>query len=212
MFPAAYAPDGRQAGGSDRGGAAIGDPVSRFWYRRSSLAPVGGHRALNRAAPPQVPSIRAGATMGRLIKTHLARLVTLTAASYHFAAAAMSFIWPKVFFDFVSKRLDILVAPTPVLQLLNLLLAALVLLWEWPLPALAAWPLRRSIRARLAALPLVAAAAVLLYPGTDPTLYYCIAFGLYVWAQREGEVVPAQPWGPALDALYSSTCLVSSNP
>ncbi|KAJ4173491.1 hypothetical protein NW754_012493 [Fusarium falciforme] len=40
--------------------------------------------------------------MGRLIKNHWARLIILSAAVYQVAAAIEAFIWPKIFWDFLT--------------------------------------------------------------------------------------------------------------
>lgn len=144
--------------------------------------------------------------MGRLIKNHWGRLIILTASActcpapttsnqvliQHFtdqiASAIEGFIWPKVFWDFVSKNLDAAVDPAPVLQILNLLMGLLGLAWEWPLKPLAgSWP-HRSIEVRLIIYPLSALFAALLYQGTDPAIYYLVGVGVYFWAYSEGEV------------------------
>ncbi|KFA80859.1 hypothetical protein S40288_11499 [Stachybotrys chartarum IBT 40288] len=44
----------------------------------------------------------------------------MTAASYQCLAATIGFFNPKLFFDFLTKDLDVLVAPIPYLQLSNL--------------------------------------------------------------------------------------------
>ena len=46
----------------------------------------------------------------------------------------------------------------------------------------------RSIEARLVVYPLSSLAALLLYQGTNPGLYYLIGMGVYFWAFSEGEV------------------------
>ncbi|OOQ87018.1 protein PRO41 [Penicillium brasilianum] len=132
--------------------------------------------------------------MGRLIKNHWARLIILTASAYQIAAAIEGFIWPKVFWDFVSKNLDAAVSPIPVLQSLNLLMGLIGLAWEWPLRPLAGSLPHRSIEIRLIVYPLSALFAALLYQGTDPALYYLIGIGVYFWAYSEGEIVCPEPW------------------
>jgi hypothetical protein len=147
--------------------------------------------------------------MGRLIKNHWARLITLSAATCRFtpkshhtyqdqhtntrqpdqvAAALEGFFWPKIFWDFLTKTLDPAVKPVPVLQIINLLFGLFMFAWEWPLFALAGSGIHRSIEARLAVLPLTALAAALLYQGTNPAIYYVVALGVYFWAYSEGEV------------------------
>ncbi|KAJ5161397.1 hypothetical protein N7492_006789 [Penicillium capsulatum] len=126
--------------------------------------------------------------MGRLIKNHWGRLIILTASAYQIASAIECFIWPKVFWDFVSKNLDAAVAPIPVLQILNLIMGLVGLAWEWPLKPLAGSLPHRSIEIRLIIYPLSALLAALLYQGTDPAIYYLIGIGVYFWAYSEGEV------------------------
>ncbi|GAQ45306.1 hypothetical protein AtubIFM55763_008715 [Aspergillus tubingensis] len=132
--------------------------------------------------------------MGRLIKNHWARLIILTASAYQIGAAIEGFIWPKVFWDFMTLNLNGAVNPVPVLQILNLLLGLLGLAWEWPLKYVAGSLAHRSIEFRLIFYPLSALLSMLLYQGTDPALYYVIGIGVYFWAYSEGEVVCPVPW------------------
>ncbi|KAI0836089.1 hypothetical protein F5Y06DRAFT_305436 [Hypoxylon sp. FL0890] len=132
--------------------------------------------------------------MGKLKKTDLARLITLTAALYQLAAAIQGFIWPKILWDFATKSLDVLITPFPLLQTANLLCAVSVFAWEWPLNCLARLRIHRSAKARVITLLLVALPAILLYQSTNAALYYIIASAMYYWARSEGEVVAMQPW------------------
>ncbi|KAK9771386.1 putative PRO41 protein [Seiridium cardinale] len=132
--------------------------------------------------------------MGRLIKNHWARLITLTAAVYQIAAALEGFFWPKIFFDFLTKTLDPAVKPFPILQIINLVMGLWVVAWEYPLTFIAGTGIHRSLEARLAAMPLFALAAILTYQGTNAGLYYLIAMVIYFWAYSEGEMVCAKPW------------------
>ena len=157
-------------------------------------------------------------TMGKLIKNHWARLIVLTAAVCMYysdaglfngqrsrkdekepwnwanhdldqvAAALESFFWPKIFWDFLTKTLDPAVKPVPVLQIINLLLGLGMFALEWPLSFIAGSTFHRSLEARLALLPLAALAAVLIYQGTNPALYYLTGSAVYFWAYSEGEV------------------------
>ena len=78
--------------------------------------------------------------------------------------------------------------PIPFLQIINLVLGILILLWEWPLGLIAKTALHRSIEARLIVIPVAALAAALLYQATNPALYYVIGMGVYFWSYSEGEV------------------------
>ncbi|KAL1903101.1 hypothetical protein Sste5346_000385 [Sporothrix stenoceras] len=132
--------------------------------------------------------------MGRLIKNHWARLIVLTAAAYQVAAAIEGFFWPKVFWDFLTRNLDPIVKPVPILQIINLLLGLFVLAWEWPLGFIAGTAIHRSLESRLAVIPLASLAAVLLYQGTNAAIYYVVGMAVYFWAYSEGEIICAKPW------------------
>ncbi|KAI2640434.1 hypothetical protein GGS26DRAFT_159389 [Hypomontagnella submonticulosa] len=132
--------------------------------------------------------------MGKLIKNHWARLITLTAAAYQIAAALEGFFWPKVFFDFLTKTLDPAVKPIPALQIINLIFGIFIFAWEWPLGLIAGSSIHRSLEARLASFPLASLAAILLYQGTNPAIYYIVAMAVYFWAYSEGEIICAKPW------------------
>ncbi|KAI1088550.1 hypothetical protein F5B19DRAFT_422284 [Rostrohypoxylon terebratum] len=132
--------------------------------------------------------------MGRLIKNHWARLIAISAAAYQIAAALESFFWPKIFFDFLTKTLDGAVKPVPALQIINLILGIGILAWEWPLGLIAGSAIHRSIEARLATFPLASLAAILIYQGTNPAIYYLVAMIVYFVAYSEGEIVCAEPW------------------
>jgi len=132
--------------------------------------------------------------MGKLIKNHWARLIVLTAAIYQVVASIEGFFWPKIFWDFLTKNLDMAVKPFPALQLINLLLGIFGVAWEWPLKFIAGSSLHRSIEARLVVYPLSILAAILMYQGTNAGLYYSIGVGVYFWAYSEGELVCERPW------------------
>ncbi|GAB1216671.1 hypothetical protein ATERTT37_005889 [Aspergillus terreus] len=102
-------------------------------------------------------------------------------------SAIEGFIWPKVFWDFITKNLNGAVKPIPILQILNLIMGLLGLAWEWPLKYFAGSLPHRSIEFRLILYPLSALLAALLYQGTDPALYYLVGIGVYFWAYSEGE-------------------------
>ncbi|KUI53915.1 hypothetical protein VP1G_01313 [Cytospora mali] len=132
--------------------------------------------------------------MGRLIKNHWARLIILSAGAYQVIAAVEGFFWPKMFWDFATKTLDMAVKPYPILQIINLLIGLLMLAWEWPLSFIAGTAIHRSMEARLAFLPFAAIAAILLYQGTNAAIYYLVAMVVEFWAYAEGEIICATPW------------------
>src|SRR5262245_54827002 len=105
-----------------------------------------------------------------------------------FAAGFHGIFWPKIFFDFLTKNLDGAVKPIPVLQVMNMIFGLLMLALEWPLPFIAGTSIHRSLEIRLAILPLVALASILLYQGTNAAIYYVVGLLAYFWAYSEGEV------------------------
>lgn len=142
--------------------------------------------------------------MGKLIKNHLARLLTLAAATYGGLASIHCFLWPKCFYDFLTLNLDSLVKPIPYLQIVNTLLALCVLAFEWPLPGIAKLKLHSSIELRLAGYPGVALCAALMYQGSDPGLWFLIATAMWFWAYVEGEVFEhsCPGGGASADGIY----------
>lgn len=107
----------------------------------------------------------------------------------HFIASLMAFIWPKAFFDFVTKKMDVLVSPVPFLQVINLFLAVLILLWEWPIPSIAGSSIQQCLLCRLVILPLVSVMSCLIYQGGDVAVYYLISFIMYLWAYTDSQRV-----------------------
>lgn len=149
--------------------------------------------------------------MGKLVKSHLARLLVLVAAACElnphlvlavfnictdqFAAAVHGFFWRKLFWDFLTKKLDGLVDP-PILQVINLVCGLIVLAWEWPIGVVAGMRLHQSIKLRLFTLLFPLLAAILLYQATNSALYYIIGIGVYYLAYKDGEVriiLPSEP-------------------
>ncbi|KAK0702693.1 hypothetical protein B0H67DRAFT_604440 [Lasiosphaeris hirsuta] len=132
--------------------------------------------------------------MGKTIWSHWARLITITAASYHVLAVIECYIWPKIFWDFLTKALDPLVKPAPVLQTVSLLASLVILALEWPLDSIAGSRVHRSIAFRLAILPTMALLGILLYQATNAAVYYMIAECMYISAYRRREVITVHPW------------------
>ncbi|KAK8859526.1 PRO41 protein [Apiospora arundinis] len=115
---------------------------------------------------------------------------------HHVLAAVQAFIWPKVFWDFLTTRLDASVAPVPILQVVNLLCALALLALEWPAPALAGTAIHASLALRIVVLPLAALLAVLLYQATNAALFYLIGMGLYAWGYSSWETICVPGDGP----------------
>lgn len=135
--------------------------------------------------------------MGKLIKTHWSRLILLTAGLYQIAAGIQGYFWPKIFWDVLTKNLDVAVKPYPILQSINVFFGLLALAWEWPLPLFTYFipSVHRSIEARLVIYPLAALSALLLYQATNAGLYYLIGTGVLFWGFCEGESsIAPEPW------------------
>lgn len=120
------------------------------------------------------------------------------------AAAIEGFFWPKIFWDFLTKTLDGAVRPIPVLQIMNLIFGLGMFALEWPVSFLAGTAIHRSLEARLAILPLVALAAILMYQSTNPAIYYMIGMVVYFVAYSEGEVsiLPIYSSSPGSEGQY----------
>jgi hypothetical protein len=106
----------------------------------------------------------------------------------------MALFWPKVFFDFIIERIDVLVSPVPILQLVNLLLALLIFALEWPLQRIDGSAIQQSLPSRLIILPFISCTSFLLYQASDVALYYLIGFTIYWSAYNDGERVCIQDW------------------
>jgi len=146
--------------------------------------------------------------MGKLIKHQWARLIALTAGACtqpysclrdHINridlswAAVWGFFFPKAFFDMFtpytslpkfpsscSRVFNVLVAPVPVVQLINLLAGFAVLCLEWPLPWLKETPVYRAFALRFAAYPIIALFALLQYQATNAAFYLLIATAYFL--------------------------------
>jgi len=146
--------------------------------------------------------------MGKLIKNQWARLIALTAGACtppHACprdridridlswAAFWGFFFPKAFFDMFTPYtpppkspssfnsvFNVLVAPVPVVQLINLLAGFAVLSLEWPLPWLKGTPVYRAFALRFAAYPIIALFALLQYQATNAAFYLLIATAYFL--------------------------------
>lgn len=139
--------------------------------------------------------------MCRAVKADLARLVILTAATCkywisfsgililmnyvdQFIAAIVGCFNQKIFFDFLTTRLNGIVSPFPALQLFNMVLSITVYALEWPLGQCRGLAAGRSVVLRIASLSLATCASLLMYQATNAALYYSIGFGIYISARR----------------------------
>ena len=109
----------------------------------------------------------------------------LTRETDQLVAAIQGFIWPKVFWDFITDSFDALVDPLPWLQIWNAMCAILVLWMEWPCWTRSYWA---SLQWRIAAIPMAASPAFLLYQATNAGVYYMLSLFLYIRAYQQGEV------------------------
>lgn len=112
----------------------------------------------------------------------------------HSIASIMALFWPKVFFDFITKRIDILVSPVPILQLVNLFLSVVMMALEWPLQRIARSAIQQSLSSRLIILPFVSCISFLLYQASDVALYYLVGSAIYWSAYKDGEKIRTQDW------------------
>ncbi|KAH6658639.1 hypothetical protein BKA67DRAFT_513618, partial [Truncatella angustata] len=101
------------------------------------------------------------------------------------AAAIQGFFWPKIFWDFQTRIMDILVTPLPILQVINLVCGVVVILWEWPWRPATAISFHRLIYSHILVLMIAALPAWLLYQGTNAAIYYHIGMALYLIALRK---------------------------
>jgi len=129
--------------------------------------------------------------MGKLVKHQWARLLVLTAAAYLTWAAFWGFFYPKSFFDMFTPVFNGLVAPLPVIQIINLLDGIVILALEWPLPFIRDKALHRAFALRFALYPIMAVAALIQYQCTDPAFYLLIGTAVYFQAWAEGETIVA---------------------
>jgi len=82
-----------------------------------------------------------------------------------------------------------LVAPIPILQILNLLSGISILLLEWPLPFIKGHALQRAYSLRFAVYPIVAVLALIQYQCTNASFYLLIGAAVYFQAWAEGELI-----------------------
>jgi hypothetical protein len=93
-----------------------------------------------------------------------------------------------------------LVAPIPVIQLVNLFDGLATLALEWPLPFLPSMAIQRAFGLRFALYPIMAVAAFIQYQCTDPAFYLLIGTAyvpslsrlmgrVYVQASMESEII-----------------------
>lgn len=104
------------------------------------------------------------------------------------AAAILGFFNPKVFFDFATKRLDIIIHPIPILQTVNLLLSFFIIAIELPTEQIVGKATKISFKTRFITLPITTCFAMLQYQATDSAIYYLIGLALYASSYRHGEV------------------------
>jgi len=127
--------------------------------------------------------------MGKLIKHQWARLIVLTAGTYLVWAAFWGFLYPKSFFDMFTPIFNGLVAPVPVIQLINLLAGIFILVLEWPLPFLQGLAFQRAFSVRFALYPIIAAVALIQYQCTNASFYLLIGTAVYFQAWAEKEII-----------------------
>jgi hypothetical protein len=152
--------------------------------------------------------------MGKLIKHQWARLIVLTAGActvlfishsdsktYHGPHSGDSSIL-KLFSTCLHRTtpsivllsnpcsiFNPLVAPIPIIQIINLITGLFLLAYEWPLPFFSGTAFHRAFALRFALYPIISAMAFLQYQCTDPSFYLLIGTAVYIQAWSEGEVI-----------------------
>jgi len=91
------------------------------------------------------------------------------------------------FFDMFTPIFNVLVAPVPVVQIINLLAGIFILALEWPLVLLKDTGLQRAFAVRFALYPIFAVVALIQYQCTNASFYLLIGTAVYfqAWSERE---------------------------
>ncbi|KAF8601330.1 hypothetical protein BDV93DRAFT_495996 [Ceratobasidium sp. AG-I] len=150
--------------------------------------------------------------MGVFIWHQWARLVALTAGIYAMWAGFWGIFYRKFFWDFIGGQLAAppagadpfsggmitaksaapflaIIVTVPLLQILMIIMGLVTTLLEWPVPMMTKLPIYRSFVFRIVWLLLMAFISVLVYQGTNVTLYALTAAIGYIRAQIKGEIM-----------------------
>jgi len=140
--------------------------------------------------------------MGNLIWHRYSRLVSITSSVYAIWAAFFGLFYRKFFWDFVGGTLRdpggiqpspkaavyiALIVKVPVIQMLTMVLAAIILCIEVPLPQIKTLSLYRSLVLRIILLIFQAFLTILFYQGTNAAIWSLISAIFYGRAVALGE-------------------------
>jgi len=140
--------------------------------------------------------------MGNLIWHEYARFLSITSSVYTIWASFWGFFYRKFFWDFVGGTLRdpggiqapkssavfvTLIVKAPMVQILAMLVAFVLLAFEWPLPRLRGTMIHRTLISRVILLILQAFLAALFYQGGDGAVWSTIAAICYGRAILKGE-------------------------
>jgi len=140
--------------------------------------------------------------MGNLIWHKYSRLVSITSSVYAIWASLWGCFYRKFFWDFIGGTLQnpggiqpspnvasfiAIIVDVPAIQILTMLLAAINLCIELPLPLFKTLSLYRSLSLRVVLLIFQASSAILFYQGTNAALWSLISAICYMRAIALGE-------------------------
>jgi len=140
--------------------------------------------------------------MGNLIWHEYSRLLSISSSVYAIWAAFFGLFYRKFFWDFVGGTLRdpggiqpspkvavfiALIVEVPIIQILTMILAAMILCIELPLPPIKTLSLYRSLVVRIVLLIFQASLAILFYQGTNAAIWSLISAICYGRAVALGE-------------------------
>jgi len=140
--------------------------------------------------------------MGNLIWHKYSRLVSITSSVYAIWASLWGLFYRKFFWDFIGGTLQnpggiqpspnvaafiAIIVDVPAIQILTMLLAAINLCIELPLPLIKTLSLYRSLSLRVILLVFQASSSILFYQGTNAALWSLISAICYMRAIALGE-------------------------
>jgi len=140
--------------------------------------------------------------MGNLIWHKYSRLVSITSSVYAIWASFWGLFYRKFFWDFIGGTLQnpggiqpspkvavfiAIIVDLPSVQILTMILAAIILCFELPLPPIKTLSLYRSLVLRIVLLIFQASLAILFYQGTNAAIWSLISAICYGRAVALGE-------------------------
>jgi len=147
--------------------------------------------------------------MGKLIWHEYSRYVAITASLYTVWAGYFGLLYRKFFWDFVSgiRRnpggiqpanqdafFTTIMVKAPVIQIISILLALVIVAFEYPAPFLKGTSAHRSLITRVILLVFQIFFAIMFYQGTNGAIWSLVALIGYSRAMMLGEVMK-EPMG-----------------